>query len=80
MICAVKSVPGFADVGGPPWGWGWPQRPLEAKILKRLHGYTPLISVAMNVNSLMPVFVQEWTGMCKALVMTHQFKEPKANL
>ena len=24
--------------------------------------------------------VQEWTGMCKALVKTHHPKEPKANL
>ena len=72
--------PWFCGCWDPSWGWGWPQRPLGTKIWKRLHLQTPLISVVVNVNSLMPVFVEEWTGICKTFVMTHHFKEPKANL
>ena len=42
--------------------------------------HTLFVNVAMDVNSLMSVFVQEWAGMCKAPVMTHHFIEPKAKI
>ena len=29
MKYADKSVPGRADDGGPPWGWGWPQNSIQ---------------------------------------------------
>ena len=66
MIGALRSVPGFADMMlGSSMGTGMASE--ASRGLRFGKGcmciLTPLINVAMNANSLIPVFVQEWTGM-----------------